>query len=106
MENELPLPEQFYIDKPPFIRAAMMQRAVSEIDSDFTKKFRLIIDDVMANSRMDSCDATIFAINQIKKKLDPYRKYADRITAPFYVTLNNALGLEKSGQIEAAIILY
>jgi hypothetical protein len=99
-------PSQFQIEKPPCIRAAMMEYAVSEINSDFGKKINEILDEFTREAKVDRPTAFIMAKKQVDKQTQPYIEAAQRIMEPLRTTLYNAQELERKGQVDGATTLY
>ena len=71
-------PSQFQIEKPPCIRAAMMEYAVSEINSDFGKKINEILDEFTREAKVDRPTAFIMAKKQVDKQTKPYIEAAQK----------------------------
>lgn len=99
-------PDQFQIEKPPCIRAALMEHATFQIHKEFGERINEILDDFCRTAKIDRPAAFILAHDQLNRKLNPYREMAQKIMEPFRIKLDTAMKLEKNGQIEAAIMLY
>jgi hypothetical protein len=104
--SEILPPDQFQIEKPPCIRAALMEHATFQIHKEFGERINEILDDFCRTAKVDRPTAFILAHDQLNRKLNPYREMAQRIMEPFRIKLDMAMKLEKKGQIEAAAILY
>ncbi len=104
--TDLMPPEQFQIEKPPCIRAAMMEHVVAEINKDFGDKLGIILDEFTNKAGVDRPTAFMIAYQQLNKKLEPYILMAETIMNPYRTTLSNAQELERLGKVEGAIALY
>lgn len=103
----LPPPNQFQTEKPPCIRAAMMEHAVADLRFGFNEKIDEIIAEFIAhNPKLDQPTALVIAFNQIQQKLSPYSEAAENIMKPVRTTLYNAQQLEAKGNPDGAALLY
>lgn len=107
-ENTLPSsPDDFHPELPPGIRAALIEFVLREINRDFVNNAGQVIDEfVHQNPRLNSPTAFLLASQQIETQIKPYKSLPEKILSPMRITLNNALDLEKAGEVDAAAVLF
>jgi len=106
IKSSLPPPEDIEPDRPPAIRAVLIEVMVMNLNSEFTSKLDQIIEEIKKGYCIDQQNAYLFALQTIERFLRPYSFYADSLNQKLSIKFDLAMDFEKRGMLEAAIVCY
>jgi tetratricopeptide (TPR) repeat protein len=98
-------PDKLFLDEPRGIRAIALEKLARDLHLLFGEKMNEITENIMRVYKIERLEATIKSHYYYQQARSIYADEANQLMKPLIEKLQDALALEKSGQLNAAIQL-